>query len=127
MGYEVPVFNITLVAGADLSNSQYLAVKVDANGKAALAGAGEDAVGVLQNVPKAGEAATVMVLGITKAIYGATVTAGDKVMVDASGKFIPYAAPGAGETNHVIGKALTSGAANEEGTVLLITKPFVSA
>lgn len=119
MGYEVPLFNHTLIAAADLSAAQYHAVKVDANGQAALAGAGEDAIGILQNVPQAGQAATVMMLGVTKAIYGGTVTAGQKVMVDANGKIVPYADAAAGSTNYAIGKALTSGSADEEGTIVI--------
>ncbi len=127
MGYEVPLQNITLEAAADLTTKQYYAVKVDANGKAALAGAGELAVGVLQNVPAAGQAATIMVSGVTKAIYGATVTAGNKLMVNADGKFVPYAAPGAGVTNHAVAIALESGAADVEGTILLKHVGFQSA
>lgn len=124
MGFEIPLYNITLEAAADLSNNQYYAVKVDSNGKAALAGAGENAVGILQDVPSQGQAATVMVLGTSKVIYGATVTAGQKLMVDTNGKAVPYAAPGAGVTNHVIGIALSSGQADEEGTILLGSNAF---
>jgi hypothetical protein len=127
MGYEIPLQSITLEAAADLSTKQYHAIKVDANGKAALASAGEPAVGVLQNDPGIGQAATVMVFGVTKAIYGASVAPGNKLMVNADGQFVPYAAPGAGATNHVVGVALTGGAAGEEGAILLKSFGFQTA
>lgn len=119
MGYEVPLFNITLIAAADLTAKQYHAVKVDANGQGALAGTGENGIGILQNVPDTGQAATVTVQGISKAIYGDAVTAGQDVMVDANGQIVPYADPGVEVTHYKVGTALTSGAAGEEGTILL--------
>lgn len=128
MGYEIPGKNITLVAAVDLTAKQYHAVKLDSNGKAtAITVAGEDAIGILQIPAIAGEAATVMVSGVTKAIYGAAVTAGQCVMVDASGKIVPFATPAASNTNYAIGRALESGVAGQEGTILLGANPSVSA
>jgi hypothetical protein len=128
MGYEIPGKNITLIAAADLTAKQYHGVVLDANGKAAaVTVAGADAIGILQMPAIAGEAATVMVSGITKAIYGANITAGQRVMVDATGKIVPFATPAAGSTNYAIGRALESGVANQEGTILLGANPSVSA
>lgn len=128
MGYEIPGKNITLIAAADLTAKQYHGVMLDANGKvAAVTVAGADAIGILQMPAIAGEAATVMASGITKAIYGADITAGQRVMVDATGKIVPFAAPAAGNTNYAIGKALESGVAGQEGTILLGANPSVSA
>ncbi|SCM71512.1 hypothetical protein KL86PLE_100245 [uncultured Pleomorphomonas sp.] len=78
--------DITRLAGADLSSSQYLFVKLDANAQVVVAGAGEDAIGVLQNKPAAGQAATVRVGGLSKVVAGAAITAGARVASDASGK-----------------------------------------
>lgn len=78
--------DITRLAGADLSSSQYHFVKLDTNGEVVLSGAGEDAIGVLQNKPADGQAATVRVGGLSKVVAGAAITAGARVASDASGK-----------------------------------------
>lgn len=117
MGFEIPVFSVTLEAAADLSTKQYLAIKVDTNGKAAVAAAGENAVGILQNVPEASQAATVMALGVSNAIYGGVVAAGSNLTPDAAGKLVT-----AGGSDAVIGVALTSGVNGQVGTVLLVTR-----
>lgn len=109
-----PILNITLIAAADLSAKQYYAVKVDSAGKGALAGAGERAAGILQNVPESGKSGTVMVFGISKAVYGATVAAGAALMVNASGQLITATAG-----NFIVGTALEAGAVNEVHNVLL--------
>lgn len=60
MAIENLLHTITLPAAADLSASQFCFVKLDGSANAALAGAGEDAIGVLQNKPTAlGRAATI--------------------------------------------------------------------
>lgn len=78
--------DITLIAAADLSAKQYFMVKVDSAGKAALAGAGDFCIGVLQNKPEAGQPATVRILGKTKVIAGGSLSAGAKLAADANGK-----------------------------------------
>ncbi|RJQ04428.1 MAG: hypothetical protein C4551_10770 [Bacillota bacterium] len=122
MAHEIPVENVTLIAGADLSASQYLAVKINASGQAILAGAGENAVGILQNKPASGQAAEVMALGISKVVYGATVTAGQNLAADAAGKLVP-----ASGDNAVIGVALEGGSADEIRSALLVTRVTAGA
>ena len=61
---------ITLVAAADLSAKQYYFVAVDSAGKAALTGDDGNPVGVLQNKPTAGQAATICIDGVTKVYVG---------------------------------------------------------
>ena len=61
---------ITLEAAADLSAKQYFFVAVDTNGKAALTGDDGNPIGVLQNKPAAGEAASICVYGVTKLRIG---------------------------------------------------------
>ncbi len=61
---------ITLVAAADLSAKQYYFVSVDTDGKAALTGDDGNPIGVLQNKPAAGEAATICVAGVTPVYVG---------------------------------------------------------
>ena len=122
MAYEVPLEVLTLAAGADLSANQYYAVKVNASGQIVLAGAGENAIGILQDKPTSGQVGTVMALGISKAIYGASVTAGQNLAADASGKLVPASGEAA-----VIGVALESGSANEIHSVLLVTRVTAGA
>jgi len=117
MATEILIQSISLVAAADLSAKQYYCVKVDSNGKAALCGAAENSVGILQNDPTSGQMATVGMLGLSKAKYGASVTAGANLMTDASGKLIT-----ATGTNPVIALALESGSTDEIRSVALVTK-----
>lgn len=80
---------LSAVAAADLSAKQYYAVKIDSAGKAALAGAGEFAVGILQNKPAAGQAAAIAsVSAISKAVAGGSISAGATVAVDSNGKLV---------------------------------------
>lgn len=121
---------VSLVAAADLSAKQYYAVKVDSNGKAALAGAGEFVAGILQNKPVAGQAANIAWGGVTKAFAGGNITAGNKVAADANGKFVAAseavvntsdagAAADPSIGSNVIGVALTSASTGDVFAVLL--------
>lgn len=77
--------DISLEAAADLRTKQFYGIKIDSNGKAALAGAGE-AVGVLQNNPNTGEQATVRIFGKSKMVASASITTGSRVASDSNGK-----------------------------------------
>lgn len=70
MAFSEKQLTITLEAGADLSAKQYYFVAVDTNGKAVLTGDDGNPVGVLQNKPTSGQAATVCVYGVTKLYIG---------------------------------------------------------
>ena len=128
MAYEIPVFDFTLEAAADLSASQYRFVRVDANGRAALCGAGQPAVGVLQNKPSAaGQAAQVRALGITKVVAGGAISKGALVASDASGQAVAATVTTANTTtgaltgSHVAGIALEAAAgAGQVISVLLL-------
>lgn len=116
MAYEQPGFSMTLLAGADLSSSQFCAVNVSNAGAAVLpAGAGGRAIGVLQNKPASGETATIVVDGITKGLVGVGgVTAGDTVQALADGSFTTAAAG-----DYAIGVALATGVAGVLVPILL--------
>lgn len=114
MAYEIIVQNITLPAGANLSENQYFAVTVDSESNAVLAGAGEVAIGILQNDPNEDEAATIMTYGLTKAVFGDTVANGAIVTPDADGKLVTSTTG-----DREVGIAIEGGAADEIGTVLL--------
>lgn len=86
MAYDIPGLDISLPAASDLSSSQFLAVKINSSGQIALAGAGDAAVGVLQDTPASGQVGSVRLSGVTRMVCGGTVTAGDLVAADASAK-----------------------------------------
>lgn len=117
MAYEAILQSLSLIAAADLSAKQYYAVKVDSNGKAALAGAGENAAGIIQNNPTSGQVTTVSVLGVSKAVYGGSISAGQNLTPDASGKLVV-----AGGSDAVLAISMQSGSANEIHSVLLVTR-----
>lgn len=122
--YEINIgYDITVDAAVDLSGSQFLFVLANGN----ICGAGAQALGVLQNNPKSGQGAGVRVLGVSKVVYGGSISLGDKVASDGAGKARTALAadviagtpePLAGD--HVIGIALEAGAAGEVHPVALI-------
>lgn len=78
--------DILMAAGEDLSAKQYYAVK-SSSAAAALAGAGEAAIGVVQNAPASGAIAIVRVAGKTRMTAGeALASTGLYVASDGSGK-----------------------------------------
>lgn len=84
--YEVQGLDLTFEASGDLSTKQYYAVKLDSSGQVAVAGAGEAAIGVLQNTPAAaGRAATVRVSGVSRMKAAGVIAPGANVAPNASG------------------------------------------
>jgi hypothetical protein len=123
MASENIVQSITLPAAADLSSSQFKLVTVNSSGQAALANATALVVGVLQNKPSAaGQAATVAVHGVSKAVAGGAITAGARVTADASGNAIAAASAG----DAVLGVALTGAASGDVFPVLINPYPFAA-
>lgn len=106
MAFEENKLSVTLPASGNLSTSQYHFVEVNADGRAAVAGDGAHADGVLQNDPAAvGRAAEVAIGGIVKVKCGGLVTRGGPVASDAAGKAVN---PGTGDI--ILGTALETGA-----------------
>lgn len=93
-------------------SGQFLGLTVSASrvvSVAAVIGTGP-LYGVLQNTPIAGEPCDVGIMGCSKMVAGAAITAGAELMVDASGRFITWVA---GSGYFKAGMALeTSSAAN---------------
>jgi hypothetical protein len=120
MATENRLQTITLVAAADLSAEQFTHIEAGA----VQAGAGEKAVGILQNKPTSGQSATIAIAGsISKVVAGAAVSAGAQVASDATGRAVT-----ATTSDVVTGTALTAaGAADEIFEVLLAEGTTVSA
>jgi hypothetical protein len=136
---EQPGFSITREAAADLSAKQYTFVKVDSSGKAAAAGtAGEVVVGVLQNKPSAsGQAATVVVTGVSKVYAGGSIDEGDLIKTANDGQALAAVkgttntgdAGGASDPlvgSYVVGIALSAGGDGELVSVLLLHQGVVA-
>lgn len=100
-----------LLAGADLSASQYLLVKLNASGAVVLCTASTDLpIGVLVNKPVANQPCELVVIGVTKVVAGAAISANTVIMPNASSQAIAWTA-----TNTKSGKTLAkaAGGANE--------------
>lgn len=122
MAYEIAstAVRITLPAGADLSTSQYLFVKINSSGQAVLCSAATDKpIGVLQNSPASGGEAAITVVGGTKLKTSAACDEGSVVGTTSAGKGAPYVA-GTDTTKFIVGSViLASGADNELATVIV--------
>lgn len=79
---------LSFVAGADLSNKALHAVKLSQDNTVVPGTVGARCVGILQNNPKQGHAATVCIGGISRAISGGAFNPGDLVTSDASGRIV---------------------------------------
>lgn len=118
MSQSVRDFEGSLNSTNDLSAKQFFIVKVDVSNdhSVVLAAAGTDPiVGVLQNKPKAAQAALVRFLGTTKVVAGGTVTRGDLVTSDSAGKAVTTTT----NKDVAIGRALVSAVAGDIFEILL--------
>lgn len=92
MAVEKYVHDESFGAAADLSNSQYLFVELaSATTVSVCNNASDIPVGVLQNDPTSGHAATVRKLGLSKVVSdgsGTAIAVGDKVGTNGSGKAV---------------------------------------
>jgi len=109
---------VSIPAGADLSSSKYLGVKLNTSSQVIdMAATADICMGILQNEPVTGEAASVALVnggGISKIYLSGTLAAGALVRADENGQAAADAA-----TNYNIGQLLTGGAVDELGEVIL--------
>lgn len=111
---------ITLTASADLSAKQFYFVKVSGSGTVDVcSGATDKPVGVLQNKPTSGQAAEIVVIGVTKVSSDAALTAGNLIGTSGDGQ-ADAKTPGTDTTEYIVGQMLTTtGAAGVIGTALV--------
>jgi hypothetical protein len=69
---------------------------------------------VLRNAPASGAACEICHFGFVPAVFGDTVTAGDNLMTDSSGRFVPHTG-----TNIIAGIAIEDGVVGETHTIFL--------
>lgn len=125
MALQEDVGLVSLPASGDLSTKQYFAVKLDSNGRVAVAGAGEAAIGILQTKPDTlGDICSVAVFKgqKLKAFAGNTITAGGAVTADASGELVP-----ATTGDYIYGYALGAAVDGDVFQFLAVTHGVVPA
>lgn len=115
LGHQVFGENATFPAGENLSTHQFRAVKMSGD-NVVLAGAGEKAIGILQNDPVSGQEANVRLFGggIFKAKAGGAITAGAWLKVDTNGELVATTT----DTDVIVGQAIK--AADENDHVLFV-------
>lgn len=125
MSSEQKLNCITRIAGADLSAAQYRFVEPGAGGTVTrVNAAGEAVLGVLQNNPGSGQAATVALTGSrTKLVAGAALSENDDITTDNQGRAITAAS---GHRPHGIALEAAA-AAGDIISVLLVPRPVALA
>jgi hypothetical protein len=116
MAYEISnnALKVTLIAGADLSTKQYFFVKMSADNTCVLCSVATDVpIGVLQNAPISGGEASVLVVGGTKVVAGASIAAGVKIGTASTGKADAKVA-GSDTTEYTVGQVLLGAGADGE-------------
>lgn len=108
--FEKPIaYGPGYLPSADLSAKQFYGVYLNSTPNWVLCATnGGRCDGVLVNEPDTDIEAKVMVEGISKVVYGGTVTAGDSLMVNTAGKFVK-----ATKGMWAVGVALQSGVASD--------------
>jgi hypothetical protein len=108
----------TLTAENDLSEKQYYCVEVTGDNQVDVCdNVADRPIGILQNKPVAGEAATVRVQGVSKAVAGGAIAAGSTCGPDSDGQVIAVTA----DAKTVIGIALNGAGAAGDVFSLLVT------
>lgn len=103
---------MTLLAGGDLTQYTFVVAATGASAPtASTAGSGVPAVGVVQNAPTTGKAATIWLDGQSKVVAGGAIQAGQYVIPDANGKAIKT--PAAGHAG-ISGLALSTTTAEDQ-------------
>lgn len=111
---EVIKNNKSYVSTADQSANQFKFQKIDSNGQIVLAGTGDDAIGILQDKPKAGQPGSVCgVSDVSQIQCGGSFSAGASISSDSNGKAVAAVTGSA-----ILGKAMTAGASGSNAYML---------
>ncbi len=124
MSVEQQHFSVSMKASVSMALSQFRAIKISAAHTMALGTTEDYAIGVLQDKPVANAVGKVAIVGITKAVAGGVVAAGDWVGPGKSSKLIKKIITDTGITatfNCIMGQALSAAAAEDEIFSLLLT------
>ena len=119
MAYAGQQICATFEAGADLSAKQYHFVKLSAANTVNVCSAITDIpIGILQNKPGSGEAATVCLFGISKVSADGTLAAGNLIGTSADSQADAITA-GTDTTVYTMGQALEAAAAGDTVSMFL--------
>ena len=111
-------FDYTIVAGADLSASQYCGVSL----AGAISAIGLTFGGALQNKPQLGEHGAIRCIGVSKFKAGAAVAAGVPITVTTSGYFIT-----ATSGQQAIGDCMIAATSGYLGTAMFRGRAYVNS
>jgi len=120
----IPLVIDSFKAAADLSGVQYYSMKLSAANTVNITSANSDlGVGILQNKPDtAGDAASVMINGISKAVISDTITRNTGLMSHTDGTLMT-----ATNTSPIIAIALESGVTGDIISVILTPGCYLSS
>jgi hypothetical protein len=114
MGTTEQMTTISMPVAADSSALQYHFMK-NSSGEAAVAGDGENAIGVLQNDPDtAGQAGTIAISGRVKVISNGNLAVDQRVAVDTNGHAVIAAS-----NDYVMGVNVEEGEAGQAMEIIL--------
>ena len=121
MAFEVPDFNLPTLTAASTAYSlkQYHCMVASSSDNIAVTPSDSASMtGIMQNAPtNTGEEINLAVSGVSKAVYGTALTAGDNFIVGTSGRVASTAGAGAGA--FIYGQVLVTGASSAIGSVLV--------
>jgi len=107
------------MAGMSMVNNQFSFVKMSATDEVVLCDSITDIpCGILQNNPIQGDAAEILVYGISKIVAGAALNIGDIIGTDTNSHAVPYV-PGTDTTSFGVGQVVFSGGSGEIASVLV--------
>lgn len=110
------------LSGSDLSATQYTFVKQSSTENTIeAAGAGEVAIGIVENKPASGEVAEVAVGGGTYITAAAAIAIGDPIKSDASGKGVTAST----NNDYYIARAIEAAAADGDQIEVIIEKAYL--
>lgn len=109
---------ISATAAVDLTANQFQFVTLNTSGQAVLCSAITDLpIGILQNAPRAGLAASIMTFGVSKLVMAAATAINSLIGTDAAAKGA-IRVNGTDTTTYIVGRAIVAtAAANGVGSV----------
>lgn len=117
MSFELLGQDITLPQGGDLTANQFLGVKLNSSGQVvAIAAATDIPFGIQQDVPYSsaiGQSVTIRMFGVSKTVGNGSVTTGNQIEFDSTGKAAP-GVNGTDTTHYIVGQALETSAVSGE-------------
>lgn len=124
------------IAGSDLSSQQWYAVRLDGTTMGtgfqvgAITAATQRPIGILANNPNtSGQGAEVVISGIVKVEYGDTVTIGQALTINATGRIVASLidTTGAISKQYIIGESLEAGTSGDIRFIKLQTAYIYSS